>query len=118
MLRSLCKSKIHMATVTDTKLRYEGSITIDGDLMRAADILPNEKVHVLNIDNGSRCETYAIEGEPGSGVICVNGAAAHHSKTGNKVIIIAYGVMDTTEASSHQPKIIFVDERNKIVRQK
>lgn len=114
MLRLICKSKIHMATVTETNLEYEGSITIDGDLMRATDILPNEKVHVLNIDNGSRCETYAIEGEAGSGIICVNGAAAHHSKPGDKVIIIAYGVMDTPEASSYQPKIIFVDEKNRI----
>ncbi len=118
MLRLICKSKIHMATVTDTNLEYEGSVTIDSDLMCATDILPNEKVQVLNVDNGSRCETYAIEGKPGSGVICINGAAAHHSKPGDKVIIIAYGVMDTTEASSSQPKIIFVDEKNKIVRGK
>jgi len=114
MLRLICKSKIHMGMVTETNLEYEGSITIDSDLMRAADILPNEKVHVLNIDNGSRCETYAIEGEAGSGIICVNGAAAHHSKPGDKVIIITYGVMDKAEASSYQPKIIFVDEKNQM----
>lgn len=107
-----------MATVTDTNLMYEGSITIDSNLMQAAGILPHEKVQVLNVANGSRCETYAIEGEAGSGVICINGAAAHHSKSGDKVIILAYGVMDTTEAGSYQPKIIFVDEKNRIANKK
>ncbi|MEA3329015.1 MAG: aspartate 1-decarboxylase [Candidatus Omnitrophota bacterium] len=116
MMRLMHKSKIHRATVTQTDLNYEGSITIDSLLMKEADILANEKVHVLNLDNGSRCETYCIEGEANSGVICINGAAAHHSKTGDKVIIIAYGLMDTKEAVSIKPKIVYVDEKNKIKR--
>ncbi|MCK4837077.1 MAG: aspartate 1-decarboxylase [Candidatus Aminicenantes bacterium] len=114
MLRSMYKSKIHRAVITETNLDYEGSITIDSRLMREADILPNERVHVLNLNNGSRCETYAIEGEEDSGVICVNGAAAHHSKVGNKVIIIAYALMSPEEAKTVKPKIILVDENNKI----
>jgi aspartate 1-decarboxylase len=114
MLRLMCKSKIHRATVTQTDLNYQGSITIDSRLMKEADILPNEKVHVLNLNNGSRCETYCIEGEAGSGIICINGAAAHHSKVGDKVIIIAYGLLATSEAVSIKPKIVYVDERNRL----
>ncbi|MEA3560260.1 MAG: aspartate 1-decarboxylase [Candidatus Omnitrophota bacterium] len=114
MLRLMHKSKIHRAAVTRVDLNYEGSITVDSLLMKQADILPNEKVHVLNLDNGSRCETYCIEGKPGSGIICINGAAAHHSKTGDKIIIIAYGLMDAKEAVSIKPKVIYVDEKNRI----
>ena len=114
MLRLMYKSKIHRATVTDTNLDYEGSITIDSLLMKQADILVNEKVHVLNLNNGSRCETYAIEGEPGSGAICINGAAAHHAKAGDKVIIIAYGLMDDRQAREYKPKIIQVDGENRV----
>lgn len=113
MLRSICKSKIHMAAVTEKKLEYIGSITIDGELMEAADILPNEEVHILNVTNGARFETYAIEGKPGTGVICVNGAAARCSEVGDKVIIIAYGLMDESLARSYRPKIVFVDEKNR-----
>ena len=114
MLRLMYKSKIHRATVTETNLDYEGSITIDSRLMKEADILPHEKVHVLNLNNGSRCETYAIEGEKDSGLICVNGAAAHHSKVGDKIIVIAYALMEAKEAREIKPKIILVDENNRI----
>ena len=114
MLRLMHKSKIHRVTVTETNLDYEGSITIDSRLMKEADILLHEKVHVLNLNNGSRCETYAIEGAEGSGLICVNGAAAHHSNVGDKIIIIAYGLMEDKEAREIKPKIILVDENNKI----
>jgi len=114
MLRLMYKSKIHRATVTESNLDYEGSITIDSRLMKEADILSHEKVHVLNLNNGSRCETYAIEGEEDSGLICINGAAAHHSKVGDKIIIIAYALMETKEAQEIKPKIILVGENNKI----
>ena len=93
MLISVYKSKIHRATVTEANLNYEGSLTIDSDLMKAAGIVPFEKVHVVNVTNGNRLETYAIEGKPGSGVICLNGAAAHKGKKGDTVIIIAYALM-------------------------
>lgn len=116
MLRTVCKSKIHMATVTDTNLRYEGSITIDKELLEAADILPGEKVQVLNLNNGSRCETYAIEAEAGSGTMCVNGAAARWSEIGDKIIIISYGLAETEEAKDYKPRIVFVDENNRIKR--
>ncbi len=114
MLRLMHKSKIHRATVTETNLAYEGSITIDSRLMKEADILPHEKVHVLNLNNGSRCETYAIEGEENLGLICINGAAAHHSKVGDKIIVIAYALMEDKEAREIKPKIILVDQNNRI----
>ena len=114
MLRIVCKSKIHMATVTDINLRYEGSITIDKELLEAADILPGEKVQVLNLNNGSRCETYAIEAEAGSGTICINGAAARWSEVRDKIIIISYGLAETEEARSYKPRIVFVDEKNRL----
>lgn len=106
------KSKIHRATVTDANLNYKGSITIDKKLMELANILPNEKVQVVNNNNGSRFETYAIEGEEGSGIICLNGAAARLCQVGDIVIIISYAIMDDEEAKSYEPKIIFVDEKN------
>jgi len=115
MLISICKSKIHRATLTDANLNYEGSITIDSDLMNAADLVPFEKVQVANITNGERLETYVIEGESGSGVICLNGAAARKGNKGDLVIIISYGHVAKSEARDIKPIVIRVDNNNKIV---
>lgn len=114
MYLTLCKSKIHRATVTEADLHYVGSITIDADLMAVADILPHERVQVLNLGTGARIETYVIAGEAGSGVICLNGPAAHHFKPGEVAIIIAYAMMTADEARDWQPTVVFVDDRNKI----
>ncbi|MGB3129459.1 MAG: aspartate 1-decarboxylase, partial [Dehalococcoidia bacterium] len=103
-MRTMLKSKIHRATVTEANIQYEGSITLDKDLMEAADILPFEQVHVLDIDNGSRLETYVIEGERGSGVICINGAAARLVSAGDKVIIISYQTISEADALNLVPK--------------
>lgn len=116
MFIEICKSKIQPAVVTATELHYEGSITVDGTLMDAADIVPYEKVHVLNLNNGSRMETYAIEGEGDSGVICLNGAAARLAEPGDKVIIITYCSLEREEAAGWHPDVIIVDEENKIVK--
>ena len=116
MRRILFKSKIHRATVTQADLDYEGSVTIDATLLRAADILPYEKVHIWNRTNGSRLETYALEGAAGSGVICVNGAAAHHAKPGDIVIIATFAeAADEIEARGWTPKVVHVDAQNRIV---
>lgn len=115
MLIEMMNSKIHRATVTDANLNYIGSITIDGALMDASGILENQKVQVLSLANGARIETYAIRGESGSGVICLNGAAAHHFDIGDMVIIIAYAQMDYNEAKTHKPTVVHVDKNNKIV---
>lgn len=115
MLRFMCKSKIHRATVTEANLNYVGSITIDEELMEAADIWPNEKVQVVNNNNGARFETYVIKGPRGSGVICLNGAAARLVTPGDKVIIITYAAMEEEEARKHQPTVVFVDDNNRIV---
>jgi len=115
-MRTLLKSKIHRAVVTEANVDYEGSITIDAGLMRAADILPFEQVHVLDIDNGARLQTYAIEGEPGAGVVCVNGAAAHLVAAGDRVIILSYVQLEEAEARSHRPTLVYVDERNQVRR--
>ena len=116
MRRILFKSKIHRATVTQADLDYEGSVTIDAELLRAADILPYEKVHIWNRTNGSRLETYALEGAAGSGVICVNGAAAHHAKPGDIVIIATFAeAADEAEARAWKPIVVHVDATNKIV---
>jgi aspartate 1-decarboxylase len=116
MRRSLFKSKIHRATVTQADLDYEGSITIDAALMRAADILPYERVHVWNRTNGSRLETYALEAPAGSGVICVNGAAAHHARPGDMVIIATFAdADDEAEARAWSPTVVHVDGQNRIV---
>ena len=115
-MRTLLKSKIHRAVVTEANVDYEGSIAIDAGLMRAADILPFEQVHVLDISNGARLQTYAIEGEPGSGVVCVNGAAAHLVAAGDRVIILSYVQLDEAEARSHRPTLVYVDERNQVRR--
>ena len=112
----MCKSKIQPAVVTATELHYEGSITVDRDLMDAVDIIPFEKVHVLNLNNGSRMETYTIEGERGSGTICLNGAAARLAEPGDKVIIISYCSMEKDKAVGWRPKIVIVDENNKIIK--
>ena len=115
-MRTMLKSKIHRATVTEANIQYEGSITIDRDLMEAADMLPYEQVHVLDIDNGSRLETYVIEGERGSGVICINGAAARLVSAGDKVIIISYQTISEADAINLNPKLVYVDSRNRIVQ--
>jgi aspartate 1-decarboxylase len=115
MLRTMLKSKIHRATVTEADLHYVGSVTVDAELMAAADLLPGELVHIVDITNGARLETYVIEGEPGSGVIGINGAAAHLVHPGDLVIMISYGVMDETEAKSYIPRVVHVDGANRIV---
>ena len=114
MFRTMLKSKIHRATVTQADVNYIGSITIDSDLMKAADLLPYEKVHVVDIDNGARLETYAIEGEPGSGVIGMNGAAARLVHTDDRIIILAYAHVSEEEARRLRPTVVFVDTENKI----
>lgn len=116
MLITICKSKIHRATVTDANLNYEGSLTIDSKLMEAADILPFEKVQILNIHTGERAETYVIEGQPGSGTICCNGALARLVQIGDLVIIVAYALMDFEEAKHFIPKVVHVNQFNQIVQ--
>lgn len=115
MFRTMLKSKIHRARVTQGNIDYVGSITIDADLLKAADIFPYEKVHVVDVDNGARLETYAIEGEPGSGVIGMNGAAARLIHTGDTIIILAYAHVSEEEARRLRPTIVLVDERNRIL---
>jgi aspartate 1-decarboxylase len=113
MMRTMLKSKIHCARVTQADLNYEGSITIDEKLMRKADLLPGEKVEVFNMNNGARFETYCIKGLKGSGAVCLNGPAAHLGKPGDKVIIVSYLLLADNSARRVKPKIIFVDERNR-----
>ncbi|UED86980.1 aspartate 1-decarboxylase [Streptomyces profundus] len=115
MLRTMFKSKIHRATVTEADLHYVGSVTIDAELMEAADLLPGELVHIVDIDNGSRLETYVIEGERGSGVIGINGAAAHLVKPGDLVILISYAQVDDAEARRLRPTVVHVDAHNRVV---
>ncbi len=112
-LRKMCKSKIHRATVTECDLNYEGSITIDADLMEAADIVPFEQVLVANLSNGERFETYAIEGPRGSGVICVNGAAARLAFKGDLVIVISSAYLEEKDCRNHRPQIVNVDAKNR-----
>ena len=112
MFRMMMKSKIHKATVTEANLQYVGSITIDTALMEAADILPNEKVQVVNNNNGARLETYVIPGERDSGVICLNGAAARHVQVGDQVIIISYAMLTDEVAHQYNPKVVFVNQGN------
>jgi len=111
---TVLKSKIHRAHVTEANLYYEGSVTIDAQLLTEADIMPGEKVEVLNLNNGQRIETYAIKGKPGSGVICLNGPASRSACVGDEVIIVSYALVDNKEAKTIKPKIITVDERNRI----
>jgi len=110
----MMKSKLHRATVTGAELDYEGSLTIDANLLEAADILPFEEIHVWNVTRGSRLTTYAITGEPGSGVICVNGAGAHLVKPGDIIIIATYTTLEDREARTHQPRVVLLDEQNRI----
>jgi aspartate 1-decarboxylase len=113
--RTMLKSKIHRATVTQADLHYVGSITIDADLMDAADLLPGEQVAVVDVTNGARLETYVIEGSRGSGVVGINGAAAHLVHTGDLIIVISYAVLPDGEAKAYEPKVVFVDGANRIV---
>ena len=114
MYRFMCKSKIHSATVTEANLQYKGSVTIDELLMESADLLPYEKVQIVNLNNGSRVETYVISGKRGSGTVCMNGAAARWAQPEDKVIVISYAMMEETAAREHRPKVVFVDQRNAI----
>jgi aspartate 1-decarboxylase len=113
--RTMLKSKIHRATVTDADLHYVGSVTVDEDLMRAADLLPGEQVAIVDVTNWARLETYVITGPAGSGVIGINGAAAHLVRPGDLVILISYGQMDDAEARTYQPRVVFVDEANRVL---
>ncbi len=114
MFVEYCKSKIAHGVVTEAELFYEGSITVDEDLMKAVDILPSEKVEVLNMNNGNRFTTYVITGEAGSGKICLNGPAARLGVIGDQIMILSYAIMDPEEAKSHKTKVIHLDEQNKI----
>lgn len=114
MTIQMLKGKIHRATVVQAELDYVGSITVDSELMKAAGILEYEKVQIVDIENGSRFETYTIEGEPGSGMICLNGAAARMVQVGDHIIIMSYCDMTPEEAKEHKPKVVFVDGENKI----
>lgn len=116
MFRHMMKSKIHRATITEANLNYVGSITIDEDLMEAADLLENEKVQIVDNNNGSRLETYVIPGPRGSGVICLNGAAARLVHPGDTIIIISYAMLSADELATHKPTVVFVDENNRPVK--
>jgi len=116
MFRTMMKAKIHRATVTEANLNYVGSVTIDKEILEAVDILPNEKVQIVNNNNGARLETYVIEGERGSGVICLNGAAARLVQPGDTVIIMSYAMMTDEQAKHHKPRIAVMDEQNRIVQ--
>ena len=115
MLRTMMKSKIHRATVTQADLHYVGSVTVDEDLLDAADLLPGELVHIVDITNGARLETYTIAGERGSGVIGINGAAARLVQPGDLVILIGYAQMETAEARDLRPHVVFVDAHNRVI---
>ena len=115
MRRTMLKSKIHRATVTGSDLHYVGSITVDADLLDAADVLEHEMVHVLDIDNGARFETYTIAGERGSGEVTINGAAARLVHTGDRVIVVSYAQYDEAELASYEPKVVHVNDDNGIV---
>lgn len=114
---NMFKSKIHRATVTHADLEYEGSVTVDSVLLKAAGIRPYEQVHIWNVTQGTRLTTYALQGEPGSGLICVNGAAAHHNRPGDLVILATFADMTPEEADRHEPTVVMVDANNRIVRQ-
>jgi aspartate 1-decarboxylase len=116
MQRHLMKSKVHRATITSADLHYEGSLTLDQDLMDSADLVTHEEIQVVNVNNGARFTTYVIPGPRGSGVVQLNGAAARLGLPGDLVILIAYGVFDEAEVERHSPRVVFVDEQNRIVR--
>jgi len=110
----MCKSKIHGATVTEANLQYTGSLTLDPLLMKAADLIPYEQVQVVNLNNGSRFETYCIEGNPGSGVVCLNGAAARLAVVGDKILVISYAQVPEEECQQFAPKLVFLNESNHV----
>jgi aspartate 1-decarboxylase len=114
MLHNVFKAKIHRATVTEANLHYEGSCTIDMDLLDKAGIFVNEQVHIVNINNGDRIITYVIPGERGTGTICLNGAAARNAQVGDKIIIMSYALINDDEISSHKPRVVVLDEKNQI----
>lgn len=114
MLRTLCKSKIHGAVVTEANLQYTGSLTLDALLMRAAELVPYEQVQVVNLNNGSRFETYCIEGAPGSGTVCLNGAAARLAVVGDRLIVISYAQLAEDELEGFAPKLVFVNDQNQV----
>ncbi len=116
MLRHLMRAKIHRATITSADLHYEGSLTVDADLLDAADLVTHEEIQVVNVNNGARFNTYVIPGPRGSGVIQLNGAAARLGMAGDLVILIAYGEFDEKEAERHHPRVVFVDAKNRLVR--
>ncbi|MGI6678552.1 MAG: aspartate 1-decarboxylase [Dehalobacterium sp.] len=118
MFLTMFKSKLHRATVTQADINYVGSVTIDKDLLHQAGILPGEKVQIVNINNGERFETYTIEGEAGSGILCINGAAARLVQVGDRVIVISYALMNEEEAQAFQPTVLVLDKQNSIVRVK
>ncbi|SDW60342.1 L-aspartate 1-decarboxylase [Marininema mesophilum] len=115
MFRTMMKAKLHRATVTEANLNYVGSVTIDQDILDRVDILPNEKVQIVNNNNGARLETYAIPGPRGSGVVCLNGAAARLVQPGDTVIVIAYGMMDEKTARTYRPKVALMGDNNEII---
>lgn len=115
MLRPMLVAKIHRATVTSSDLHYVGSVTVDSDLLDAADLLPGQQVDIVDVTNGARLTTYVIPGEPGSGIVCINGAAAHLVDPGDLVIIIAYGMLADGVAHTYVPRVVFVDKDNRIV---
>ena len=114
MLREMLRAKVHRATVTETNVHYEGSLTLDASLMQAAGMLPYERIDVYNADSGARFSTYLIPGEAGSGVACVNGAAAHLARPGERVIIAAYAALTEAEIQSHRPTVVLVDAHNRV----
>jgi len=118
MFRTILKAKIHRAGVTQTNLDYSGSITIDSEILEAADIIPNEKVQVVNLNNATRIETYVIPGERGSGIIGMNGGAAKCAAVGDKLLIMSYVLLETKDAVSYKPKIVFLGDKNKAVAKK
>jgi len=115
MYITILKSKIHRVKVTQAELHYVGSITLDEDLMKAANIVENEKVQIVNINNGERLETYVIKGEKGSGEVCLNGPAARRVQVGDIIIIISYMMIEADKASDHQPKVVFPDHNNRVI---
>lgn len=112
----MCKSKIHRAKVTETNLNYEGSVTIDEELMEKADIIPGERVQIVNLNNGTRVETYVIAAKRNSGTVCMNGAAARWAEPGDIVIFISYAMIEDSIAKNYYPKTVYVDENNKIIK--
>ncbi len=116
MQRELCKSKIHSATVTEANVNYEGSLTLDLTLIKAADLVPYERIQVVNLNNGARLETYVLPGEPDSGAVHLNGAAARLGEVGDRLILISYAHYEEAEVAGHEPRVVFLDEQNRVAR--